>query len=887
MRGAWGRAGLGTFAGVAAIAVLLLVPGGLGTAGPGPAAGRPVAVGPAESTSSTAATAAAIAVEAAQSSLSQAWGGLSTGAGLCLAPSPCAALAGAPNSVSASPSTTAARIAFNPPPLVGASLAYDAADGYVVFFGGRYTSDLPSNQTWEFVSGRWLNLTPFLHSAPGARWDAMMGYDPKEGYVLLFGGCSSGEISGMCVSTYSDTWDFQAGLWTELIPNRPPPPPPPPPGVTPPPPPPIPPAPGLNNTGLWGGSMTYDAQFGGGSLILFGGADGLSDRAQPAPGQIAPTFNTSLSQWTWAWSAGAWKNVSSDSTVRPPEMYGAGLVSGLSDGSTVLFGGTNITRYDSTVAPGIPTILGAGENTTGVAYNETWTFASNGQWSELSFPMHAPIPGARYDFDLGVDPSISGGVAILYGGVNGTGAFLGDLWLYTPTPGGASAGAWSQVQMPNVPGADPSARWNSGFVWDAYSQDQYFLLYGGESAGTTPLSDAWRLTAVSPTLFLWLPMSFQPIPVPVTPGPRYEAAAAFDDYARSVVLFGGESCGSSACSFLGDTWTYANGLWSEAFPTSAPSARFGAAIAYDPLNGNVYLFGGCGRTCPLSDLWVYHQGGPTVAGTWTELYPPISPSGRYFATMTYDPADQAIVLFGGCEGSLGACPADDTWILSGTDTWTDLNLPSSASPPARFGAAAATVPGPLQGPGLLSKLQAETGPEIVLFGGMGSGGLLQDTWVYAPASTAPTLPYGASRPAAGSVHMAWREVQSPRVPDGRVFGTLAYDAADNALILFGGCASSGCPSLAPWNFTLEIIPPPPPGQSPPPTAGPWFPVNPPPSAQWGELPGGLYGSTGVWDPEAGPLGYVLVLGGRAINGETMPPEYEFSGMTWIPLQSEP
>src|ERR1700691_5682623 len=55
----------------------------------------------------------------------------------------------------------------------------------------------------------WYHLT--VHSAsPALRDDASEAFDAKDGYVLLFGGCSKP------VCPLLDTWKYQAGMWTNL-----------------------------------------------------------------------------------------------------------------------------------------------------------------------------------------------------------------------------------------------------------------------------------------------------------------------------------------------------------------------------------------------------------------------------------------------------------------------------------------------------------------------------------------------------------------------------------------------------------------------------------------------------------------------------------------------
>jgi hypothetical protein len=88
-----------------------------------------------------------------------------------------------------------------------AVMTYDVKDGYVVLFGGSGASGYRAD-TWKFVGGSWTRLSPATH--PTARSDAVMSYDAKDGYVVLIGGSG---VSGYL----ADTWKFVGGSWTELI----------------------------------------------------------------------------------------------------------------------------------------------------------------------------------------------------------------------------------------------------------------------------------------------------------------------------------------------------------------------------------------------------------------------------------------------------------------------------------------------------------------------------------------------------------------------------------------------------------------------------------------------------------------------------------------------
>lgn len=108
--------------------------------------------------------------------------------------------------------TTLGNNGVSPPPTVSASAVYDAADGYVVMFGGEGVERTTMATTWIFTRGNWSELTPVGGQAPPARFQAQMAYDAADHEVLLFGGCA--DVA--CSRDLSDTWTFGRGQWTNV-----------------------------------------------------------------------------------------------------------------------------------------------------------------------------------------------------------------------------------------------------------------------------------------------------------------------------------------------------------------------------------------------------------------------------------------------------------------------------------------------------------------------------------------------------------------------------------------------------------------------------------------------------------------------------------------------
>ncbi len=252
-----------------------------------------------------------------------------------------------------------------------------------------------------------------------------------------------------------------------------------------------------------------------------------------------------------------------------------------------------------------------------------------------------------------------------------------------------------------------------------------------------------------------------PAPVPAwtqqapaaSPSARQNAAMAYDAATGTVVLFGGFHNRLGDLLQLGDTWTWDGTTWTKQAPAVHPSARAGAAMAYDPATGTVVLFGGLGRNGWLGDTWTWN------GTTWTKQAPATSPPPRGYASMAYDAATGTVVMFGGFNNRRGggASLFDGTWTWDGT-TWT--RQAPATSPRARFDATMAYDPA--------------TGT-AVLFGGEGNG-KLGDTWTWDGTT--------------------WTQQAPATSPPAREDASMAYDAATGNVVLFGGAGGSTLQALA-------------------------------------------------------------------------------------------
>ncbi|MEO8663231.1 MAG: kelch repeat-containing protein [Bryobacteraceae bacterium] len=190
--------------------------------------------------------------------------------------------------------------------------------------------------------------------------------------------------------------------------------------------------------------------------------------------------------------------------------------------------------------------------------------------------------------------------------------------------------------------------------------------------------------------------------------------------------------------------------WIKPALTTLPSPRCCAAMAYDAGTHSTVLYGGGPTNVVYGDTWTF-----TRQNGWLQLSPASSPPALSGANLVYDPISKTAVLFGGTRTD--SADSNETWTWDGA-TWTQQF--SLVGPPARSFNAQQMV------------YDAAT-RTIVLFGGYGSNGItLADTWEWSGRTKAWRQKFPATSP-------------SPRGT------TLAYDAINQKVLLFGGDSGGG------------------------------------------------------------------------------------------------
>ncbi|MCI4323382.1 MAG: hypothetical protein L3K03_05105 [Thermoplasmata archaeon] len=562
-----------------------------------------------------------------------------------------------------------ASLSTAPPFLTLSSMAYDPAEGYVLLFGGLGELDAV-NQTWSYVGGHWTNLTATVGAAPSPRFQALMAYDASDDEVLLYGGTATVGANGIQYAV-NDTWTFSAGHWTNIS------------GAV--------PSPSLRE----GGSMASDPVFGG--VVLFGGlavnstgyalawendtwefvhgawtnVTGLLAGApggrtygnlvyDPSDSELLLTGGfgpVSLLVDTWLLSATGWTNVTASAGLGPTIRFYPAIWSDPVSGDAVLASGWNPYYYSifddvwefsdglwhletppatppSRFSPGFADDAKDGYDVLfgGPELNDTWRY-SGGEWSQLSPSIS---PSARYGAAMAYDAA--DGYVVLFGGYTDpqTGSLAGDTWTF-------SAGEWTNIT--SQLSLAPPARAFASFAYDPSVGG--LILFGGAN-NTRWLNDTWLFRAGG-----WTNVT---IDSRVSPSARWEAALTDDPGTGYLVLFGGYPCdGSRGAEYCSDTWTYADGNWTELSVTTQPSGRVGAGFVYDAPQGEAILYGGGGEYCQgsgssefcnavtLAETWSF------AGGVWTNL---TSDLGAQSAPLSYpgitvDPTSGAPLLFGG------------------------------------------------------------------------------------------------------------------------------------------------------------------------------------------------------------------------------------------------
>ena len=262
---------------------------------------------------------------------------------------------------------------------------------------------------------------------------------------------------------------------------------------------------------------------------------------------------------------------------------------------------------------------------------DTWTWDGTA-WTLQSPATNPPprsLPQMAYD--------AASGQLILFGG-HGLSGLLSDTWDWTGSN-------WVKL----VPATSPPPTEGGSVAYDPASGQ--LILFGGQGP-TGVTASTWTWNGTTWTLFSGSG----------APSPREEASMAYDEATGQMILFGGFTVSDVAA---GDTWDWTGSTWTQLSPASAPTARYLAGMVYDQGTGELLLEDGeSGFNQSFNELWDWN------GASWTRLSPPASVTPSVFGfAMAYDPAEPGVVLYGGAT-SAGIQPGT-TWL------WAPLEVRTS------------------------------------------------------------------------------------------------------------------------------------------------------------------------------------------------------------------
>jgi hypothetical protein len=247
----------------------------------------------------------------------------------------------------------------------------------------------------------------------------------------------------------------------------------------------------------------------------------------------------------------------------------------------------------------------------------------------------------------------------------------------------------------------PDARFGMGADYDAARKR--VLLFAGQQSGF--FNDVWAFDVETEK---WSKIETSGSPPPA----RYGTSAVVDPKSDTLIISHGFAAGRFDDTFALDLKT---NTWKDVSPTTRPLKRCLHESVFDAVNGKMILFGGCSSgfgPCPQGDLWSFDP----AAKMWSELKDNgAMPSPRSNPGMVIDPAG-TLWLFG---GKAGDGNSNELWALdSKTGDWQQHNIKDAGkSPSKRYSHDAAWD---------------SSGERLIVFGGRGDSGPLNDLWSYTP-----------------------------------------------------------------------------------------------------------------------------------------------------------
>ncbi|MBL8219613.1 MAG: hypothetical protein JNL62_10305 [Bryobacterales bacterium] len=296
---------------------------------------------------------------------------------------------------------------------------------------------------------------------------------------------------------------------------------------------------------------------------------------------------------------------------------------------------------------------------------------------------------------------------------------------------------WRELPAGSAP---PTGRVDGVIAYD--ERERRIYMFGGRDS--RPQNDLWSYS-IDAGQWTQLRPSGSP------PAARFGHTLLFDAERRRLLLFGGQASG-----FFSDTWAYdiARNTWQQIAPGgSGPNERYGHSAILDAARGRMIISHGFTDDGRFDDTWALDL----ATNRWRDISPSNGrPLRRCLHHAVLDTEGNQMLPYGGCASGFGPCPLGDLWSFDlTTHRWTERT--GGIKPPERQ----------WYGKGFDTARR-----RLILFGGSGASGNLNDTWEYDPARQA-------------WVQMRFTPAPAPRSRHEAVF------APGLGVVFFGGSADQG------------------------------------------------------------------------------------------------
>jgi hypothetical protein len=522
----------------------------------------------------------------------------------------------------------------------GHAFVWDSNADRAILFGGLTANGVHLDDTWEFRGSTWTRIeTP---AQPSPRKYPAAAFDRVRNKIVLYGGSSA-------TAVLRDTWEFNGTTWTKT---------------------------GDDGPDVTAAVLVYDGTRDE-TLLLGMKSDSTTVMyrythpgwEQMTPATLPICLSRAVAVWqehagnvllyggacgtglvpavSWEWDGTTWKAV--EGSLSAGRVYGHAMAYDSARGETVLVSGTD---FD----------LGYEVNFTYRYRNSKWQSA----WTFYN-------PGPRSLFGFTSDPER--GAVWLYGGVRG----VSDLWKY-------AYGQWNLFPAKNAPSSCtyPLTAWDSDRkVMVLLCSDASIYEFDGNEWKTFTTPDKRPATSIQASMvydatlkktvvyggyngnyvdetWTWDGSKWAEIEGK-DPHFRGLAMMFYDPISKKTVLYGGvgRTQRDGTLVRFADTWTFNGKDWVEATSVNSPPSRYGAAIAFNPADNKVHMFGGTNEKVEfIAEHWVWD------GAKWSKVDGGTLPPARMNARMAWDPTLQQFVLFGGYAGYY----LSDLWVLEGT-TW--------------------------------------------------------------------------------------------------------------------------------------------------------------------------------------------------------------------------